>query len=214
MRKRAGLILLGAACSTLFVAIPAAAECRVDAGLRLNAVGASGKPANDIPGAGVFGRICLGEQWRIGLYLDHSSTFDVERPYEFLGLVGDSEVDSKGRSTALTLAIERFYSRPERRLHWFWTAGGGFGTVDVDDVQGMLAGGGTYDIRQEVDSELLLTLSGGPRWHFGEHWSVELALRLDWHFTDWTVTDRVSGTSSSIDDYLVRGVHVGVAYRF
>jgi len=148
------------------------------------------------------------------LYLDHSAKFDVERPYEFLGLVGDSEVDATGTSTTLAVAIERFYSHSERRLQWFWTAGAGFGIVDVDDVQGTLAGGGTYDIRQEVDSELLLSLSGGPRWHLGEDWSVELALRLDWHATDWTVTDRVSGASSTIDDYLVRGIHVGVAYRF
>jgi hypothetical protein len=213
--ERPGFVLLGAACSSLLMTIPAGAEeCRLDLGLRLNAVGASGKPSNDIPGAGVFGRTCLNEQWRIGLYLDHSSTFDVERPYESLGLAGDSEVDAKGTSTAFTVTLERLYSRPESRLQWFWAAGGGFGVVDVDDARGTLVGGGTYDIQQEVDGEWLLTLSGGPRWLFGEDWSVEAALRLDWHMTDWTVVDRVSGASASIDDYLVRGVHVGVAYRF
>ena len=38
--------------------------------------------------------------------------------------------------------------------------------------------------------------------------------RLDQHFADWDITDRVSGATASIDDYLLKGVHLAFAYRF
>ena len=49
---------------------------------------------------------------------------------------------------------------------------------------------------------------------FGERFLFEPALRLDQHFADWDVTDRVSGATASIDDYLLKGVHLAFAYRF
>jgi hypothetical protein len=190
---------------------------RFDVGLRFDALVADGEPANDMLGAGVFGRYRLNDRWRLGLAVDQSPEFDVERPHEFLGLASDpaaGEVDAKSTSTALTAWIERVYERPGRRLEWFWGAGGGFAAVDVEDVAGPLAGGGTYDITQEVGTEILASASAGLRFRFAERWALEAALRLDQHFTDWTVTDRVSGRTAALDDYLVQGAHFGLSYSF
>ena len=54
----------------------------------------------------------------------------------------------------------------------------------------------------------------GLRVRLGRAWLLEAALRADQHFTDWTVTDRVSGRTGEFDDYLVKGVHVGLQFGF
>ena len=192
-------------------------EPRFDLGLRLDVVAADGVPANDIPAVGLFGHRRLSERWWIGLAVDHSPKFDVERPYEFLGLVGDpaaGEIDADATSTRLTGWIERVYARPGRRLEWFWSAGGGVALIDVDAVAGPLDGGGSYDIAQEVKTELLASVGAGLRLGFARRWAFEAALRADRHFTDWTVADRVSGRAASLTDYTVQGIDLGMAYRF
>ena len=194
-----------------------AQDSRFEAGLRLNVLVADGEPTNDMPGAGAFGRYRLSDRWRFGFALDHSPEFDVERPYEFIGLVGAAsagEIDAKGTSTSFLAWIERVYERPGGRLEWFWGLGAGIATVDVEDVAGPLEGGGTYDITQEVGTELLASASAGLRWRFARRWALEAALRLDQHFTDWALTDRVSGRTGTLDDYLAQGAHFGLAYSF
>jgi hypothetical protein len=185
-------------------------------GLRLNIVTGDGEPTNDIPGGGLFGHYRLNDRWWLGLALDHSPGFDVERPFEILGLASaapDEEVDADGTMTTFLAWIERVYDRPGR-MEWFWGVGGGGGTVDVDDLIGRRLGGGTYNIVNDVGTELLATASGGFRVDLGSLWAFEFALRLDQHFTDWTVTDRVSGRSATVDDYLLKGGHFGFLYRF
>ncbi len=211
----AAVLLVGLSCVEATRAQSPAALDR-NLGLRLDIVGGSGKPANDILGAGLFGHYRLNDRWWLGLAVDHSPGFDVERPYEFLGLrgAGDAEeVDAEGTMTSLVAWIERVYERPGR-TEWFWGVGAGAATVDVDDVAGPLEGGGTYAITNDVGTELIATASGGLRWKLGGRWAFEIGLRLDQHFTDWTVTDRISGRSAQIDDYLVKGGHLGLLYRF
>lgn len=190
---------------------------RFELGARANIVGGDGEPANDILGGGVYGRFRLGGAWLLGVAVDHSPGFDVERPYEFLGLVGEpaaGEIDADGTMTSLVAWIERDHGRPGGRLEWFWGLGGGGAEVDVDPITGPLAGGGAYDITQEVGTEWIAAGLAGLRVRFGGAWAFETGLRLEQHFTDWTVTDRVSGRTVSLDDYQVRGVHLGLGYRF
>ena len=106
--------------------------------------------------AGLFGRWRLSDRWWLGAAVDHASDFDVERPYEFLGLEADpglEEIDAVAESTSLTAWLEREYDRPGR-LDWFWSVGAGASSVDVDDFAGPLAGGGSFEIVQEVGTEL------------------------------------------------------------
>lgn len=203
----------------LFLAAPSAFsdEARFELGLRINIVGADGEPSNDQLGAGLLARYRLNERWRLGLAFDQASGFDVEEPANVLGIPTDpasEPIDASGDSTHVQLWIERVYTRPGGRLEWFWAVGAGAGQVDVDGVVGPRPGGGSYNIVQEVGTELLATGQGGLRVRLGERWALEAALRLDQHFTDWQVRDTVSGRSGNYDDYLVRGIHFGVVVRF
>ena len=92
--------------------------------------------------------------------------------------------------------------------------GAGVNSVDVDDQAGLLAGGGSFDIAIDAGTEWVASASVGLRVRVGERFLFEPALRLDQHFADWDVTDRVSGATASIDDYLLKGVHLAFAYRF
>jgi hypothetical protein len=200
-------------------AVPGVAqEPKFFVGLRGNIVGSDGEPTNDMLGAGLTGRLRWNERWSLGLALDHSPGFDVERPYEKLGLAGaevdDEVVDAEATSTSLSGWIERVYTREGRRLEWFWGAGAGFATVDVEDATGPLVAGGTFDIHQEVGTELIALGAGGLRVRLGDRWRLEFAARLEQHFTDWELTDRVSGRTAEYDDYLVKGVHIGIQIGF
>ncbi len=193
-----------------------AQEGRFDIGFRLNGLGGSGKPTNDILGFGIQGRYRLNGRWWVGFGVDQSDEFDVERPAEFLGLpvdFSDDEIDAKGTSTVLMGWIERVYERGGR-LEWFWTAGAGLNSVDIDPVEGPRTDGGIYRIVTDTGDEVILSLSAGLRWRFGQRWTIEVAARGDQHFADWDLVDEVSRASTTIDDYFIRGVTLGLRYRF
>jgi hypothetical protein len=124
--------------------------------------------------------------------VDVSDEFDIERTPELVGLVQDPEapvVDSKGSSQGLSAWVERRYGGDDRRLQWFWTAGVGVNSVDVEDQAGPLAGGGTFDVTIDAGTELVASAAwvcacGSGRFLF------EPALRLDQHFADWTFRSR------------------------
>jgi len=187
-----------------------------DLGVGLDVVGANGEPANDILAFGVLGHWRWTERWRVGFAIDHSPEFDVERPYELLGLVGDplvGEIDASATHTTASGWLERVYPRGGR-IEWFWNVGAGVASVDVDDVEGPLIGFGAYDIATDAGTEILAGVGGGLRVALGTSWRLEAALRLDEHFADWELRDRISGRTASVDDYTVRGVTLGLLRRF
>lgn len=190
---------------------------RLELGLRANVMGADGEPTNDQLGAGIVGRYRLNDRWSLGASLDRATGFDVELPARFLGLDADpavGEIDASATATQVLVWMERRYGRRESRLEWFWGLGAGAVTTDVDPVSGPLVGGGSFDIVQDVGTELVAASLAGLRVRLGRAWLLEAALRADQHFTDWTIRDRVSGAAGEFDDYLVRGISLGVGYRF
>ena len=196
---------------------PRSDATRFDLGLRAVLTGGSGEPANDVPGGGAFGRWRLNDRWSLGLALDQAS-FDVEEPAGILGLPQLPEeqlspIDVKAEATTVSAWAQRDYRRG-RRASWFWGLGLGISTLDVPDATGPLLGGGTFDIRTEADTELLASASAGWRRELGRRWMLELAARADQHFADWTLTDRVSGRTAAIDDWLAWGGHLGLGARF
>lgn len=210
------LVVAGLALARPGGAQDAGAAAGFDLGVRADIVGASGEPSNDILGAGVLARWPRGERWRLGLALDHSPGFDVERPYELVGLrsaESEGEVDADGTMTSLSAWLERVHPAG-RRWELFWGVGAGAARVDVDDLSGRLAGGGRYELEQDVGTELLALALVAARLRLGARWWLEGAARLEQHFTDWEVRDRVSGRRARVDDYLVRGVHLAVGRRF
>jgi hypothetical protein len=188
---------------------------RFDLGIRGTLVAADGEPANDIPGAGLFGHYQWNDRWRLGVGVDQAE-YDFEEPARLLGLVQSASIDPVdviAESLTLSVSIERTYGSSGRTL-WFWGVGLGFATIDVPDAVGPLASGGRFDIRTEADSEIVASLLAGVSRRLGERWALEFGVRADQHFADWQVTDRVSGRTGAVDDYLALGGYLGVSFRF
>lgn len=193
-----------------------AQEDRWEAGARFNVITAGGEPANDIMSAGLFGRYRLNDRWLLGFAVDQAE-FDFERPWRVLGLQQDPSVETIDATTVATVFsvwAEREHARAGKRLRWFWSGGLGFTSPDVDDVTGPLLGGGTFDITADAGSEFILAGTGGLRLPFARRWVFDFQVRLDHHFADWEVVDRVSTTTGTLDDYTGYGGSVSLSCRF
>ena len=141
--------------------------------------------------------------------------YDYEEPAAIVGIVQDPTmevIDALAEATTVRAWIERSLTDAGRPMRFFLGAGVGAAFTDVPDVTGPRADGGTFDIRTEVDTEIIATVIGGARRMFGERWSGEVAVRAEQHFADWRSTDRVSGAQGSIDDYLTWGIQFTLAY--
>ena len=207
-----------ALCGTLIVVTWPAypQELRIDLGVSLAIDAADGTPAYDIPGAGVLARYTLDDQWAIGVAVNRTE-YDYEEPAAVVGIVQDPTmeiIDALAEATTVRAWIERSLTDARRPMRFFLGAGVGAAFTDVPDVTGPRADGGIFDIRTEVDTEIIATIIGGARRMFGERWSCEVAVRAEQHFADWRSTDRVSGAQGSIDDYLTWGIQFTLAYRW
>jgi hypothetical protein len=216
MHRSPRLARLLTTASLLALLIPVAGHAqddRFDFGVRFNALAGDGEPSNDMLGAGIYGHYRLNKNWLVGAGLDFSD-FDFERPHKIIGITPVATTDADASSTTVSVWIERRYDRPGKRFGWFWTAGAGFSSVDVDDITGPTAGGGTFNITTDADTETLLLGSVGLRYRFAQKWTWQGALRIEQHFADWKVFDRVSGRVDTVDDYTVKGLHFGVERSF
>ncbi len=195
------------------ISVTALADKPLDVGIRAGVVTAGGEPANDIPGGGLFGRYWLNDQWAIGIGVDATS-YDFEEPAKIVNIEPRGVIDAKADATAFTAWIERRYDRPNFQWQWFWAAGGGFNSVDVENISGPVSGGGRFNLKTEVDTELLLIGAAGLGRKINDRWNVEGTLRLEHHFADWRVTDRVSAREGTIDDYTAYGFYLGISHSF
>lgn len=218
-RFRLPRLLLGIAIGLLcLTAAPAAAaDGALDLGVRANVLVGNGEPTNDMLGYGLFARFRVGSGWRVGVGVDHSPEFDVEGIAALVGQTQDPAVeviDATGSSTVVRAWLERSYPNASGRFEWFWTVGAGVANVEVDDVSGPRAGGGTFSVATDAGTEILAAGSLGLRWFFVRMVALEVAGRLDYHFADWDLVESVSGATATVDDYLVTGGHVGLTFRF
>ncbi len=181
---------------------------------RLNIVGSSGKPTNDILGFGFTLHRRLNDDWHVGFNLDYSPEFDFERPAEIVDIKSDLEIDAVGTMLMITVVGERRYALEDDDWTGFWNLGAGFAEIDMDDADGAIRGGGTYDIETDIDTEFILIGNVGFIQRVGKHWSARYTLSAEHHGGGWDVRDRVSRTTGEIDDYAVYGVRVGMTYRF
>jgi len=215
MTKTTLLWISALALAVLALAAPSAAEeSKLDIGLRFDIGLGNGEPTNDIIGYSLFGHYRVNERWNLGFAADYSPEFDFERTPDLLRLTTPEVIDAKGTSITISGWIERVYRRPGGRYEWFWSAGLGFNSVDVEDISGPLEDGGTFDIRTDAGSEFQAMLGVGARRWFGESWGLEAAVHIDQHFADWKVTDRVSGATGTISDYTVNTINLGFLKKF
>ncbi|MBT8434463.1 MAG: hypothetical protein KJN95_07365 [Gammaproteobacteria bacterium] len=181
---------------------------------RLNIVGASGRPSNDILGFGVVLHRKLSDEWYLGFGLDNATDFDVERPNERVDIDSVKETDALGTMNMISVVAERRYALDSEGWTGFWNLGGGVADIDVDDADGDVKGGGTFDIEIDVDTEYLLIGSVGAMQRLGEHWSARYEATMEQHFANWDIKDKVTGRTDSYSDYTVYGLRIGLNYRF
>ena len=55
----------------------------------------------------------------------------------------------------------KIISSDNSNLDWFWSAGLGINSIDVDDASGPLQGGGNFNVTTTVSSEALFGIKGG-----------------------------------------------------
>ena len=180
---------------------------------RLNIVGSSGKPTNDVLGIGIALHRRLSDEWYLGINLDHSPEFDFEEPSNLLRIQSAEVADAVGSMTMITVVGERRYPQSD---DWtlFWHLGGGFAEVDMDNVGGDVAGGGTYDIATDVDTEFILIASVGWLQSLRKNWSARYEITAESHNGGWDVRDEISGNEGKIDEYGVYGLRLGMTYHF
>lgn len=194
--------------------IEAGSDTAYELGGRLNIVGASGRPSNDIPGIGVILHRQVSDDWYLGFSLENATDFDVERPNERIDIDSVSETDALGTMNMLTVVAERRYMLDSEGWIGFWNLGGGIADIDVDDADGDVEGGGRFDIAIDVDTEYVLIGSIGALQRLGDHWSARYEATLEQHFADWEIRDRVTGRTDAYGDYTVFGLRLGLSYRF
>jgi hypothetical protein len=202
----------------LFLLVPTAQsdETRYEIGLRANVLLGDGVPANDILGLGVIGRYRLTDGWFIGAGLDLYD-YDFERPWRVVGLEQDPNadiIDASADNTVFSGSFGRLYNETNHGFDWFWTLGLGFAFPSVDDIAGPTDTGGTFDLIFDVGNEIHLMATLGSSYNFSESWSASFAARVEHHFMDVLITDRVSGNTAKVDSQSPVGAFFSLNYRF
>lgn len=185
--------------------------------LRYAVTNGGGEPAADMPNLGIFVRRSVGERWRFAAALDKVE-FDFEGPANYLGLEQDFDqlktVDAKVQGFMVSGWAERAFGRKAARFGWFVRGGIGFSSTSADDARGPLVGGGSFDITTDTGLDIVPSVGAGMRWALGRSWGLELEARVDHHFADWSVEDRVSGAKATIGSFTAPGAGISVTRRF
>jgi hypothetical protein len=186
-------------------------------GARGGANAGSGEPANDIPAYGLFARYRLRGPWLVGLALDQSN-FDFEQPGNLIDVNPVGVVDASIDSTSVTAWGEYEFRRLgddgfARRVRPFVGAGVGVAFLGDDDLSGATETGGAYDLDVRGGLEIIPGLLAGLRIDITRNLVFEIGARYDFHLTDLSVRDNVSGNSADVDDYSTYGGYVGLQLR-
>ena len=210
-------ILLSTLAAPLLLPLPLSAEeNKMSLGLYANIVGSSGEPSNDVLGAGLIGSYKYNASWYIDMELIHSKA-DFERPWKIAGVIQDPSVDTidaKYTSNILMAHLRQNIKSNNPAYDWYWSAGIGLNSLDIDDASGPVEGGGTFNIKSNASTETIVGFKTGIKHHVSETWNINYAIRLDYHMADWEVTDSVSNASGTIDDYITYGALIGVEKLF
>jgi hypothetical protein len=95
-----------------------------------------------------------------------------------------------------TTTIEADHELPARRLP-------GCNTVARNSLE-----------RARADDEVHLMLSAGVRWSATERLALSLAANLEYHDVSYVVTDRVSGSTGTVDSQTPIGFTLAAAWSF
>ena len=201
----------------VLLAVPGQAdESKYELGLRGNVLSGDGVSSSDILGTGVIGRYSLNNGWFIGAGFD-AYEYDFEGPWRALGLYQDPNagvIDASADNSVLSGSFGRLYNQTDRGFDWFWSLGVGFASPGMDDIAGTTAAGGTFDLMFDVGDEIHLLASLGTSYNFSASWSASFTARVEHHFMDVLITDRISGNTARIDSESPIGASLSLNFRF
>lgn len=186
-------------------------------GIYANVFGVSGKPSGDVLGIGFMTNYQLKNLWFLDIELIQTEA-DFDNPLKVLELAQDESITSTAtavyNSTIVMLRLGKTIKTSNPSFDGYWSTGLGVNTIDVDTITGPLLEGESFKVSTDAKTETIIGLNAGIRQHLNDDWDINYALRVNYHFADWTVKDIVSSTSKNIDNYILYGVLIGVERRF
>jgi len=81
-------------------------------------------------------------------------------------------------------------------------------------LSGPTASGGTFDLTFDAQTEVHISGSLGTSYRFTPAWSVTFAARVEHHFMDIQITDRVTSSTANVDSQSPVGAYLSVDYEF
>ena len=180
--------------------------------------GGPGSRAGDIPGYGAAVSRSLGgslgAQWNLGVSVDRFE-YDLETPVHATGVetaVGD-EVDAFTLVTRAQVELARRF-RLGSRWTPFLSAGLGVYVIDVPEISGNAANGGTYVLRTESPTTAGVAVAAGSEWRLFGPASFALTLSYAQTFSDYTVTEVGSGARGTISPFSPLGLGAQLVFRW
>lgn len=179
-------------------------------GYRFELLTADGSPANDMMGSGVFAQYHIGNDYRVEWAFEYVE-YDFEDPQRYLGFPrgATEDVDSRMRSTLISLRVERALLDANKSLRPYVFAGLGMGYTVIDDVRGN-HDGQSFDINAEGGIETVPDAGVGIRYQ-GRRFMMDGGIRIERHLTDWDLEDRLSGVRGEVGDYTAWGGWIGIS---
>jgi hypothetical protein len=180
------------------------------AGYRFEVLTADGSPANEMMGSGGFLHYHIADHYRIEWSFEYVE-YDFESPQRYLGFsrASTEEVESRTRSTLISVRVERSWRGRDQYFHPLVFTGLGMGYTVIDDIGGT-ENGEIFDINAEGGVETVPFCGAGFRYqHMG--WEVDGGVKVERHFADWNLEDRVSGREGEVGDYTAWGLWLGLS---
>ena len=214
MKQNNSMTRIAIATAVALVSTPrfaAATEARPwSAGYRFELLTADGRPANDMMGSGAFLRYPISADWLVEGAVSYYE-YDFEDPQRILGFAGTlvEDADSRTRSTVVSMRMERSWKCRFELLRPLAFAGLGMGYAVVDDRSGT-ADGRRFDIDSEGGIETIPACGVGVR-YVRNGWSADAGVKMERHFADWNLKDRLSGAEGEVGNYTSWGCWAGLS---
>ena len=214
MKQNNSMTRIAIATAVALVSTPrfaAATEARPwSAGYRFELLTADGRPANDMMGSGAFLRYPISADWLVEGAVSYYE-YDFEDPQRILGFAGTlvEDADSRTRSTVVSMRMERSWKCRFGLLRPLAFAGLGMGYAVVDDRSGA-ADGRRFDIDSEGGIETIPACGVGVR-YVRNGWSADAGVKMERHFADWNLKDRLSGAEGEVGSYTSWGCWAGLS---
>jgi hypothetical protein len=147
--------------------------------------------------------------WALGLGYDYSEA-NIEHVERQVGPLSSNSGDARTREGYVSGSLFTLWyemEAPLKKAGWlrFHQIGLGLNLIDYEELH-------LPDGRDNESSghEIVPDVLAGIRYRSSAKWVAELAIRGNYHLTDWHINDQDTGRTADIDDYFAYGVSIGI----